>query len=424
MKNYKTIYSWMMVLLSVVYAGCDSETTVMPMEEDELSVKVSMSISAQMGEQTRVWTDANAWDGEMMNNWIIVITDTNDKIEKIINSTFSEIEKEIDYSNDIELTIGTKRFYSFANVRLSMVANGTPTEGATLNLKSNFSAPANGLIPSDGIPMSNVQTINIRNVQQQTIHVEVVRMMAKVTLKLINQSGIDLLVDNIGIDNLTKEGGSISTLPILTPTTSSSIEDFTYSWGEPQNFPADEDTLRLTIYINESVVPASSIQQNHILRVGTLRQSDNAAQEGRFALLNWSSFLRNQYSIIPIIIDDYRLVLEALDYPPIGVYPAVITSSDYRDFVCTFSAGGDFEIYPNLTQFSTGNAVDFESVVIEKISDAALIIAEEPTYNPETNEIIGAINDNEGIAHYKLIFTIKKSDTLTQELTYNLFLKH
>ena len=62
-------------------------------------------------------------------------------------------------------------------------------------------------------------------------------------------------------------------------------------------------------------------------------------------------------------------------------------------------------------------------MTIEKISDANAIIDDELVYNAATNEIIGAISDRPGTTHYKLVFTVRKSEDTTQELTYNLFLK-
>ena len=92
-----------MLLLTLVYAGCISEDSIIESEkQNEISVRVNLSILAQAGQKTRAWQDANAFDDiEMMKKWIIVITDTENKIEKIINSTFSADtagEREIDYS--------------------------------------------------------------------------------------------------------------------------------------------------------------------------------------------------------------------------------------------------------------------------------------------------------------------------------------
>ena len=398
----------------MVYTGCSNDYNT-DKEESDSTVEVNLHILAQAGQTTRAWSDANATDEEMMKKWAIIITDTSDKIENIVYSNYSDEKREIDNSGNIALTVGSKRFYSFANVELNQVASSTPTIGQTLSLKASFSALANGNIPSTGIPMSNVQTINVRNVQHQTIYVEVVRMMAKVTLRLTNESGMNLTVKSVGLDNITQEGGDISTLP-ASPTTSNSIGSFTHSTSATLESSAD-----ITFYINESVMPNSSIPHNHILRVTT--KLGDVVQEGRYALLNWNSFTRNEYSIIPITIDDYRLKLEAIDYPPIGVYPAVITTNDDENFTCTFSSGGDFEIYPSLIKYSTKATVDFESMTIEKISDANSIIDDELVYNAATNEIIGAISDRPGTAHYKLVFTVRKSEDTTQELTYNLFLK-
>ena len=139
-------------------------------------------------------------------------------------------------------------------------------------------------------------------------------------------------------------------------------------------------------------------------------------------MLNWNSFARNEYSIIPITLDDYKLKIEVVDYPPIGVYPAAVTG-DEGSFTCTFHAGSDFQIIPTLTKYSDGNTADFTIESITQQSNPSIpagFFEKEPTIDANTGQLVGIIGDIPATALY--LVTIKVSAT-GRQLNYILYLK-
>ena len=135
-------------------------------------------------------------------------------------------------------------------------------------------------------------------------------------------------------------------------------------------------------------------------------------------------FKRNQYSVIPITLDDYKLTIKVVDYPPIGVYPASVANNADGSFTCTFSSNGDFEISPTITRYSDGNIVSYVLAGMAARSVPTGFFVTAPTYNSTTKEIIGNIGNASGTALYELTFNALKSDgTVARTLTYQLYIK-
>ena len=130
MKHYNLIYI-LIVFLSIVYFGCDKTDTTIDEEITGQPITVNIVIAPEQDATTR-WSDSNAIDSEMMYNWTVIVTDTNNRIELITTSSYTTGVKEIDYVENLSLTSGTKRFYTFANIALSTVTSSTPTIGNTL----------------------------------------------------------------------------------------------------------------------------------------------------------------------------------------------------------------------------------------------------------------------------------------------------
>ena len=423
MKHYNLIYI-LIVFLSIVYCGCDNTDTTIDEEITGQPITVNIVIAPEQDATTR-WSDSNAIDSEMMYNWTVIVTDTNNRIELITTSSYTTGVKEIDYVENLSLTSGTKRFYTFANIALSTVTSSTPTIGNTLQLKSTCTAFANGNIPSGGIPMSNMQTIKVVNTQQQTISLKVIRMMAKVTLKLANACALDVKLNSITLSSITAATAQIATLPPTTLSKYDMATNYTYTLASPITIAAgttSANAQNVTFYINESALATTDTPSYFMLSLNT--DQGSKTQELRYALLNWQSFKRNQYSVIPITLDDYKLSIKVVDYPPIGVYPASVANNADGSFTCTFSSNGEFEISPTITKYSDGSIVSYTLASMAARSVPAGFFVTAPTYNSTTKEIIGNIGNSPGTALYELTFNALKSDgTVARTLTYQLYIK-
>ena len=420
--NPYSFIAWLAAVL--LFTACSSENDLTDPQLEGLPVQVDINLSTTRQPTTR-WDDSQAVNGEMMNNWIIIVTDTSDKIEQLISSASYAGEKEKDAISSIALASGTKHFYSFANVSLADIANGTPAIGTILSLKTTYPAPANGAIPATGIPMSNKQTIQILNVQQQTIELEVVRLMAKVTLQLANSSGTAITVNSATLSAITTATTAISLLPPASATKAASVASYTHptTLSVPDGTTAASPQV-LSFYINESALNATDAPPYHTLSLTTTQGT--TTNELRYALLNWNSFSRNEHSIIPIALDDYRLTIVARDYPPIGVYPAVVVSNGEGTFTVTFSDGGDFELIPSITRLSDGAEMNFElasSGMTVLSGDPAALFVTPPTYNATTKEVVGTIGTTTGTVLYQFSFNVLNADSsVARTLTYKLYI--
>ena len=405
-----------------MFNGCDRELSS---DQDSEGYPFVADIHLSTTSTQTRWTDSRTTDNEMMQRWTIIVTDTSNKIEKIFNSNYSGQVKEEDLITGITLTSGNKRFYTFANIDMAQIASTTPTVGSTLNLKASCNAFANGAIPTGGIPMSNMQTINVTNAQQQTIKLQVVRMMAKVTLQLANVSASAVKINSITLNSITPNSGVIPTLPTATINKSAVAANYTYTLSTPLTIAANtsaSNAIAVSFYLNESAVSTTDTPPNFTISLNTDQGSQT--QSLRYALLNWQVFKRNQYSIIPITIDDYQLKIAVVDYPPIGVYPAAVSTTGDGSFTCTIRSNGDFEIYPTLTKYSDGSTINFTlASKVAKIVPTGFFVTA-PTYNSATKEIIGTIGNVSGTALYELTFNALKADgSLARTLTYQLYIK-
>ena len=374
--------------------------------------QVTLHVSPAHSPAVTRWTDDYATDDEMMNIWVVVITDDNDVVKKVLACKPTEQEREIDAI--ATLPIGKYHFYSFANMSVATVAtmlditvtmptlsdndvvyeatavSGTVNANKAVTVNGNGFAAMNSSddngFGSYGIPMSNMQTANITT--STTRDLIVVRMLAKMEIQLYNETGSAVTVQSLTLSDVT---GNVTSNLMLLPTLSYPDDmdahhkdirphlntnpaptktEYTYS------IPTDKQTVAvkqytptatpaqtLTFYVNESATPTKG------LFYLTLKMSDT---EYRYALINqtgkdtdddnaWDYIARNDYRIIPIVIDDYKLELNPYDFPPIGVYPASVREIEDDLYEMTFHDYGHFHLVPKVTKISTGDVVPFGS---------------------------------------------------------------
>ena len=148
---------------------------------------------------------------------------------------------------------------------------------------------------------------------------------------------------------------------------SSSSSDPLDPWTIPaSNYSNDGAPLTITFYVNESENPkgenwdkatSGTLQQfNHYF----LKIKITGEEEERYALIDdngtkegekWNYIARNDYRIIPIVLDDYKLDMIPYDFPAIGVYPASMKEED-GIYTITFHDYGHFHLQPQVTKYS------------------------------------------------------------------------
>ena len=267
---------------------------------------------------------------------------------------------------------------------------------------------------SKGIPMSNKQTITVTGADQanpQIIDLIVVRMVAKLEFVFFNntavpaENGEDFTVKSVSISDITK--GTANNLKLLPKhTTEAYANDMTFHHGdikpnlntgvtteEVKYAPttaltvASSDTYEIgklqsnstyakkfTFYVNESQLASGeqfelnvelangdyrynlvSTGDNSGLTVGKTGGGNNedptttpVSEDKRTD--DWTYIARNDYRIIPIVLDNYRLELVPYDFPAIGVYPASVKTLDEATNLheILFHDYGHFHLVPHV----------------------------------------------------------------------------
>jgi len=400
--------------VAVVMAACSSDSTdaeVPELTNEADLLQLRIATSANVTTRTRTtWTDDNAQDEEMMNLWVVVVTNTSDGIvQKCFACRPSAgTEREIDEVGRI--IKGEYTVYSFANISVTnvctllglMAPNPIPTIGSTpvelavtgsVNAETiaartatingnNFNPNATNNYDETGIPMSNVQTTADTETSKDLI---VVRMLAKMQISITNETGASATVQSLTISDVTSNAANnLKLLPRWTntdtegkdkmnvtehgglqPNTNSgtTVADFTVTVNKTINNKATEV---ISFYINESATPSNGEGLFYL----TLKMSNT---EYRYALISsqssdetaanykWNYIARNDYRIIPIVLDDYKLELIPYDFPPIGVYPASVREIESDLYEMTFHDYGHFHLVPKVTKMSNNTTVPYSA---------------------------------------------------------------
>ena len=388
MKGIKHTYLFILfATMTAVMVACSSDNSTDTRTEPIVG-KARVTLRLATGEEnavTRAWQDENAKTdrSEMMYNWTVLITDGS-AIKYKFSGTPEEAEAEIDnVCTNVEMEAGTYSVYSFANISeaslktllsISSLEVGTALADATVaaataTINGNgFDPTTNNNYGSPGIPMSNKQSLTVPSSGSISKDLIVVRMLAKMELRITNSTGADVTVKKITLTDVTSNvADNLKLLPSLT--TAANADDMEAHHqdvrpnlnGTPTKTDfvvlstdkaiANGSTENVTFYVNESATPANNgglFQLSLELDGGEYRYSlisNNTQNE-------WNYIARNDYRIIPITLDDYKFELIPYDFPPIGVYPVSVkelnTSENLYEF--TFHDYGHFHLLPKVTK--------------------------------------------------------------------------
>ena len=382
-KIYYYICIWAVCLLAACSAGDDA--TSFPGQADaENRVGVTLQLSAlssQTSQSSRSsltragWeTDTEAWPGEMMKSWFVVVVQ-NGMIEKIITSDFesgvTEVEKDQVF---VKLNTGATTFYSFANIKPEEIGlNAIKSVGKSLPAgfdEKTYQMDGNSqhfhllMTPEfqNGYPMSNKQIVNITD-NQQFINLEVVRMVAKVQLSITNATDHDIVLKSITLSDVTLNGNrNIKLLPNVD--SANKLKGVNLPDGVAKGtitLEADDNNgitigegakQKACFYMNESLVDKDEDGGNRyfILSLTTVDEATGTTSNNRYAMLSWNEIRRNDYLKIPIKLEDYQIRWTVEAFSPIGVLPKV--KDDGEKLSLDFGYYGEFHIKPEVIKLS------------------------------------------------------------------------
>ena len=266
-------------------------------------------------------------------------------------------------------------------------AEGATVMAATVNDKAvgvagnNMDISATNNFGAKGIPMSNVQTIPVN--ANDNVTLVVIRMVAKIELRFYNETGSDLQVNSVTLTNINGNADSnLKLLPYLSDAGHGMMEASHGDIRPNLGTGASQKTLALNInkavgsgktrasntyesvifYVNESATPINAEGLFYL----TLEMDNSGSSEYRYALISnesneWNYIARNDYRIIPVVLDDLKFEIIPYDFPAIGVYPVSVKEVDAVNHIYDFEFHdyGHFHLLPSVTK--GGSAVEFSA---------------------------------------------------------------
>lgn len=460
-KIYYYICIWAVCLLAACSAGDDA--TSFPGQADaENRVGVTLQLSAlssQTSQSSRSsltragWeTDTEAWPGEMMKSWFVVVVQDG-MIEKIITSDFesgvTEVEKDQVF---VKLNTGETTFYSFANIKPEEIGlNASTSVGQQLPTdfdEQTYQMDGNSKLfhlsmTSDfqnGYPMSNKQTVDVVD-NQQVINLEAIRMVAKVQLSITNATDHAINLKTITLSDVTLNGNqNIKLLPKVD--SANELKGVNLPDGVVKGTltlrAAENDGITIEaratqtacFYMNESLVDKGADGGNRyfILSLTTLDATTGTTSNHRYAMLSWNEICRNDYLKIPIKLEDYQIRWTVEAFSPIGVLPKV--KDDGENLSLDFGYYGEFHIKPEVIKLSrTGSqtlsvsewqmgtdATGSDGWMLKEQNpqgvDGVNIFDASPSWIPSAYRLEGEMGNRTGSAIYTMKILVKQKNGL------------
>lgn len=461
-KIYYYICIWAVCLLAACSAGDDA--TSFPGQADaENRVGVTLQLSAlssQTSQSSRSsltragWeTDTEAWPGEMMKSWFVVVVQKG-MIEKIITSDLKslgvpEVEKDQVF---VKLNTGATTFYSFANIKPEEIGLDASTsvgqqlpagfDEKTYQMNGNSKLFHLSMTPEfqNGYPMSNKQMVNITD-NQQVINLEVIRMVAKVQLSITNATDHAIVLKTITLSDVTLNvNQNIKLLPNVDSANKLkgvNLVDgvakgtITLEAAENDGITIGEGaTQKACFYMNESLVDKGEDGGNRyfILSLTTVDAATSTTSNQRYAMLSWNEIRRNDYLKIPIKLEDYQIRWTVEAFSPIGVLPKV--KDDGKNLSLDFGYYGEFHIKPEVIKLSrtssqtlpvdewqmgtdaTGSDGWTRQEQNPQGADGVNIFDSSPAWVPSAYRLEGEMGNRTGSAIYTMKIKVKEQNGL------------
>ena len=296
-----------------------------------------------------------------------------------------------EFMNEQSNTYQNNEIYNIGFAEGATVMAETVNDKAVGVAGNNMDISATNNFGAKGIPMSNVQTITVN--ANDNVTLVVIRMVAKIELRFYNETGADLKVNSITLTDINGNADdNLKLLPSLSATGHDNMNVVTHGDIQPNlGMGKSQKDLKLNVnttvgsektlangkyqsvafYVNESEKPA--LTANNQFRRFFLKVDINGQTEQRYALIDddnnsasggdgttgkWNYIARNDYRIIPIVLDDYKLDIIPYDFPAIGSYPASVKEED-GVYTINFHDYGHFHLLPQVTKISDSSVVPF-----------------------------------------------------------------
>lgn len=390
-------YMACLVMLLTTFAACSPDSDASdPGSTTNKTYTLHFNLSPVSGSsassraETYTAGSPNSWeDGskeENMKSWTVVFVKTDGTVAKVVKKP--SVEEGKDKEDDVIVTgleAGTKyTVYSFANI--SDVDLGTITEGSSPDFDSkSFAVNGNDMdITTNGIPMSNKQTVTVGSDGKPDItDLYVVRMLSKITLKFRNMTGEDITVKNVSISDITSNPATgaenIKLLPAKDVVSSAYVaqtpnlvenaasEEFKHTITSGLTVAKNttdydtDDSRSVSFYVNES--QAGKAYPYFVVTLET-----NVGSQRYFMYTDWNQIARNDHHVLKLALSDYKLRLKVEDFGSIGSAPSL--KDDGKQLNLIFHDLEEFHIVPSVTKYSDGSSVSFTNLEWTRLSES------------------------------------------------------
>ena len=360
----------MMCLMGLLLTGCSYIHDDMDDVIGDEGCRVSIRVGASDNVETKAGDDPNALAGEFINELCVFVVDDQGTIEQKFqasptapNGKFTGEPSTGDAyewrSDEFVLPAGKKTIYAFAN--WSTVTeeqdNGdwkaiiNKSVGETLSdadLEITIDNPAGSVNLAKGqyIPMSVKQEVNVT--VDQTIRVELVRLVGRVNIQLINAKASQVSVTGFTMSNFANKVA-------LMPEGTAAEVDFnqtysTFSTEASQVITGNNGVHTFSFYVNET-------EKNTPFSIQLM--ADNKSYR---AMTTATAIPRNYILPLNLTISESDLNLVVTAYiAPIGGYPVqVYTSGDLTQaaaYSVTLPEGCTFQVSGTLANGTEGTCV-------------------------------------------------------------------
>lgn len=353
----------MICLIGLLLTGCSYIHDDMDEVIGDEGCRVSIRVGASDNVETKAGDDPNALAGEFINELCVFVVDDERTIEQKLVTTdgsatpSDEALKTGDAyewrSDEFVLPAGKKTIYAFAN--WSTASNDSWNEiinksvGGTLSddeLKITIDNPAGNVDLANGkyIPMSVKQEVNVT--VDQTIRVELVRLVGRVNIQLKNAKASPVSVTSFTM-------GQFANKVALMPEGTAAKVEFnqtysTFSTEASQVITGNNGVHTFSFYVNETEKDTPfSIQLM-------------ADKKSYSAMTTATAIPRNYILPLNLTISESDLNLVVTAYiAPIGGYPVqVYTSGDLTQaatYSVTLPEGCTFQVTGTLADGTTGS---------------------------------------------------------------------
>ena len=338
--------------------------------------QVQVRLSARYHGVTRAtgdWLDPTD-PKELIHDYWVAFVNTSNIVEELVSGNCGTAGKEEDTFRFL-LPPGNYKVFAFANLPTNAnFASLDIVKGSAMPDLSTKTLPTtNGW--TNNIPMSSHiggQNITVREAENQSFEVELVRTMAKLEFTFINDSQQQM--DLLGYEIHPLKRTNVSLLEPDDPDDFLTAEEDTASYYVdlstaplvlyPKGSTGDDKPTSHTVYsyVNETNASATATLNQYSLRMkmrrhrdvgeevidyryGFTLNSDGIGKDLSGTDINGFDYIhRNDWIKLPVMFTDWTFRIEALPFPPIAGFQARVLSADALSI--TFNSGGYIFLRP------------------------------------------------------------------------------